>query len=318
LSIAGSPITTSGTLAITLSGTALPVANGGTGLTTLTSGDIPFGNGTSAFNSSANLTFVTSTLTVSTSSTSVGAKTSYTNTASTHEFGILPTGYGGYGVLTAGAAYIYGGNNQPIQLAVDNSYIAFGTGTGATERMRLLSGGTLVVGNTVSVQGSIIEATSSSASVPAMLARVNANSDESQWAFQTQKKTSTNTTAQIFVRFLINDGATPSGYITANGANAATFTSSSDARLKENIVDLPSQLANILALQPVEFDYIDGSGSQIGFIAQQMQTVYPDSVSEGPDGMLRIGGWSKTEARLVKAIQEQQAIIEQLKAKVGL
>jgi len=34
LSVAGSPITTTGTLAITLSGTALPVANGGTGTTT--------------------------------------------------------------------------------------------------------------------------------------------------------------------------------------------------------------------------------------------------------------------------------------------
>jgi len=36
LSVAGSPITTSGTLAITLSGTALPVANGGTGVTAST------------------------------------------------------------------------------------------------------------------------------------------------------------------------------------------------------------------------------------------------------------------------------------------
>jgi len=34
LSIVGSPITTSGTLAITYSGTALPIANGGTGTTT--------------------------------------------------------------------------------------------------------------------------------------------------------------------------------------------------------------------------------------------------------------------------------------------
>ena len=39
-SIAGSPITTSGTLAMTYSGTALPVANGGTGLTIGTSGGI--------------------------------------------------------------------------------------------------------------------------------------------------------------------------------------------------------------------------------------------------------------------------------------
>jgi hypothetical protein len=36
LSISGSPITTSGTLALTYSGTALPVANGGTGVTTST------------------------------------------------------------------------------------------------------------------------------------------------------------------------------------------------------------------------------------------------------------------------------------------
>ena len=36
LSVAGSPITTTGTLAISLSGTALPVANGGTGVTTST------------------------------------------------------------------------------------------------------------------------------------------------------------------------------------------------------------------------------------------------------------------------------------------
>ena len=42
LSVAGSPITTSGTLAITLSGTALPVANGGTGITSLGTGVATF------------------------------------------------------------------------------------------------------------------------------------------------------------------------------------------------------------------------------------------------------------------------------------
>ena len=47
-SISGSPITTSGTLAMTYSGTALPVANGGTGATTLTANYALLGNGTSA------------------------------------------------------------------------------------------------------------------------------------------------------------------------------------------------------------------------------------------------------------------------------
>jgi hypothetical protein len=53
LSVAGSPITTSGTLAISYSGTALPVANGGTGATTLT-GHIS-GNGTGAFTASTTI-----------------------------------------------------------------------------------------------------------------------------------------------------------------------------------------------------------------------------------------------------------------------
>ena len=59
LSIAGSPITTTGTLAITYSGTALPVANGGTGQTTAgaafnalspvtSTGDLIIGNGTNS------------------------------------------------------------------------------------------------------------------------------------------------------------------------------------------------------------------------------------------------------------------------------
>lgn len=48
LSVAGSPITSSGTIALTYSGTAIPVANGGTGATTLTANNVVLGNGASA------------------------------------------------------------------------------------------------------------------------------------------------------------------------------------------------------------------------------------------------------------------------------
>jgi hypothetical protein len=53
LSVSGNPITTSGTLAVTYSGTALPVANGGTGATTLTG--YLSGNGTSAVTASTTI-----------------------------------------------------------------------------------------------------------------------------------------------------------------------------------------------------------------------------------------------------------------------
>lgn len=53
LSVSGNPITVSGTLAVTYSGTALPVANGGTGATTLTG--YLSGNGTSAVTASTTI-----------------------------------------------------------------------------------------------------------------------------------------------------------------------------------------------------------------------------------------------------------------------
>jgi len=55
LSIAGSPITTSGTLAISYSGTALPVANGGTGLTSVPHTVQVFTSGSGTYTTPANV-----------------------------------------------------------------------------------------------------------------------------------------------------------------------------------------------------------------------------------------------------------------------
>ena len=57
LSISGSPITTSGTLAISLSGTALPTTSGGTGLTSFTSGGVVYASSTSALTTGSALVF---------------------------------------------------------------------------------------------------------------------------------------------------------------------------------------------------------------------------------------------------------------------
>jgi hypothetical protein len=78
LSISGSPITTSGTLAITYSGAALPVANGGTGITSLTAGYIPYGNGTGAFASTSGFNYNSGTTTLTAPVLSVTSTTSTT------------------------------------------------------------------------------------------------------------------------------------------------------------------------------------------------------------------------------------------------
>jgi hypothetical protein len=44
-----------------------------------------------------------------------------------------------------------------------------------------------------------------------------------------------------------------------------------------------------------------------------MEKIYPDLVGKREDEMLTITGWSKTEARLVKAIQELSKELNDLK-----
>lgn len=126
-------------------------------------------------------------------------------------------------------------------------------------------------------------------------------------------------TSNVLLRFGSNSYAAGQGMITAAGGGAAAFAAFSDRTLKENIVDLPSQLSNILALRPVEFDYIEseGGGHQIGFIAQEVEEIYPDLVGENEDGIKMLGGLDKTSARLVKALQEAVAKIEALETKVA-
>jgi hypothetical protein len=73
-----------------------------------------------------------------------------------------------------------------------------------------------------------------------------------------------------------------------------------------------------MALRPVEYDYIEsmGGGHQIGFVAQEVQAVYPDLVGEDAEGMLTLTDMNKNDARLIKCIQEQQALITALTTRI--
>jgi len=213
------------------------------------------------------------------------------------------------GVLVAsgvGGTALYTQSNHPTVFGTNN-----------TERMRIDSSGNVLIGTTGSASSNLVSVNNSgTVGLAAGQFTISASSMLSTPAAYFEKWDNNNTTSNVFVKFIINARNTGSGQINANGALAAAFGSYSDARLKENIEPLPQQLDNILALKPSEFDYKDGSGHQIGFIAQEMQEVYPDVVSEGDEGMLTITGWSKTEARLVKAIQEQQDIIKALETRI--
>ena len=108
-------------------------------------------------------------------------------------------------------------------------------------------------------------------------------------------------------------------------ATSTSITAISDQSLKTNIRTLETGLAEVMALKPRRFDWINGDASNVaGFIAQEVEAVLPELVTdakysvdeEGNDVYkknLKMGDILPT---LVKAIQEQQAIINQLKARL--
>ena len=181
-------------------------------------------------------------------------------------------------------------------------------------KMTLESSGNLLVGTVTNTNSSRVFARGTGGTTT--LAIQSSTGDTANPGLLVGKFDNNSTTSQILVRFTINDNSAGSGQITSNGANAAAFGTFSDSRLKDNIVSLPSQLANILSLRPVEFDYKDGSGHQIGFVAQEMQEIYSDAVGEQNE-FLTVTGWSKTEARLVSAIKELAAKVQALEAKLA-
>jgi hypothetical protein len=131
--------------------------------------------------------------------------------------------------------------------------------------------------------------------------------------FSVQNTTTTGgTNALVF--FTVQSGAVAQGQIVANGANTAAFNVFSDISLKENVQDMGGELANIMALRPVTFDWKGREESGMGFIAQEMNEVWPDAVSKPEEGPWGITGVDVTDARIIKALQELTARVEALEA----
>jgi len=106
-------------------------------------------------------------------------------------------------------------------------------------------------------------------------------------------------------------------------AQSTSISAISDERLKENIKDLETGLNEVLALKPRRFDWVEDekvpTKNIAGFIAQEVETVLPDLIGSYEHDRiedaksLRMGDMIPT---LVKAIQEQQELIEALQKEV--
>jgi hypothetical protein len=110
-----------------------------------------------------------------------------------------------------------------------------------------------------------------------------------------------------------NTSGTNIGSIVTN-SSATAYNTSSDQRLKENIVDAPSASDDIDAIQVRSFDWkADGSHQKYGMVAQELQSVAPEAVSGDADSDDMMGvDYSKLVPMLVKEIQSLRARVAQL------
>ena len=117
---------------------------------------------------------------------------------------------------------------------------------------------------------------------------------------------------------------TQRGTISTDGTVVA-FNTSSDHRLKENIVDLDGAITRVKQLQPRRFNFIESPSTTIdGFVAHEAQTVVPEAVTgthnevdDDNNPVYQGIDTSKLVPLLTAALQEAIAEIETLKTKVA-
>ena len=95
----------------------------------------------------------------------------------------------------------------------------------------------------------------------------------------------------------------------------------SDQSLKENIVDAKSQWNDIKNIKIRNFNFTEASGydthTQIGCVAQEVETVSPKLVTTPKDDGIKTVNTSVLYMKAIKALQEAQARIETLETKVA-
>lgn len=80
----------------------------------------------------------------------------------------------------------------------------------------------------------------------------------------------------------ITSGAGGAGFAPVNGG---LYTNASDAKLKENVAPITGALILLAQLKPSSYDWIEHKQSDLGFIAQDVESVLPQLVRNHENGL---------------------------------
>jgi hypothetical protein len=210
--------------------------------------------------------------------------------------------FGSYG---DGSAAVYTSGANPITFTTNNS-----------ERMRILSGGSVYIGTTTGLGSGRLQVYSAGVSVN------GSNGNNTNGDINMVSQLGANCNNSTSYSFLAATGGADKCYILGNG-NLQNVNNSygtlSDIKLKENIVDATPKLADIMRLQVRNFNLkTEPNQKQIGFVAQEIEQVFPSIIEEisDLDENRNLKGTTTKGVKtsilvpmLVKAIQEQQALI---------
>jgi hypothetical protein len=237
---------------------------------------------------------------------------------------IIFAGHDGTDTDTAGAYILaavdgaVSNNDLPTRLVFST------TADGAsspTERMRITQTGSVYVNHSSSAPpllgeerfavigegGTAIAASTSTNTVPTLFAY---NSSDTNNAY--------------VARFATGSGGDTRGEIYYNGSQLV-YGTSSDYRLKENVARFNDGIETIKQLRPVKYNWIENGNEDIGFIAHEVQVVFPNAVGgekDAVDGNGKILPQTYDPSKLVPlltaALQEAIGRIETLEGMVAV
>jgi len=176
------------------------------------------------------------------------------------------------------------------------------SGSAFTQRMTFASDGDLTIGAS-SVGGVQIKPLADDGAATIIFNRADTSNNSVVLKFQNNAST----VGQIF-----------------HDNSATTYSTSSDYRLKEDVIDMQDSISRVQALKPVNFAWkIDGRRVD-GFLAHEAQEVVPEAVIGDKDAVDEDGqpnyqciDQSKLVPLLTKALQEALTKIESLEARVA-